>query len=212
MADDIPDQQFRWETDRSGKFQREMEALLSKPDCPKVAVNYVVGSSLSPLTNKFSRTGMVPTAAVERCKLDQEYNHKFCHCLAHSYRAAMLEQARADNACICYGCSGPATQVVQVPTGSWFEERPTVVEGAAILLCQQASCDAKAKQEFMMQMQGLTNVFEKSLKATDLKQCANCTKLGEDMLRCSRCKATYYCSKECQTRDWPRHKLKCTTM
>jgi hypothetical protein len=28
-------------------------------------------------------------------------------------------------------------------------------------------------------------------------------------LRCSRCRCMYYCSRECQTADWRRHKKEC---
>ncbi|KAK5709121.1 hypothetical protein LTR17_020055 [Elasticomyces elasticus] len=30
---------------------------------------------------------------------------------------------------------------------------------------------------------------------------------GGTLLRCGRCKLAYYCTKECQTKDWPFHKL-----
>jgi len=33
---------------------------------------------------------------------------------------------------------------------------------------------------------------------------------GESFSRCSRCKARYYCSRECQRADWPHHKSSCT--
>ncbi|MFI5332718.1 MAG: zinc finger MYND domain-containing protein [Candidatus Babeliales bacterium] len=29
------------------------------------------------------------------------------------------------------------------------------------------------------------------------------------LLQCSQCKTTYYCSRECQTQDWPEHKDEC---
>jgi len=37
--------------------------------------------------------------------------------------------------------------------------------------------------------------------------CLNCKKEGN--LRCNRCKAAYYCSKECQVQDWKSHKAIC---
>ena len=32
---------------------------------------------------------------------------------------------------------------------------------------------------------------------------------GDKLLACSRCKSILYCSKQCQTRDWKRHKKEC---
>jgi len=37
--------------------------------------------------------------------------------------------------------------------------------------------------------------------------CLNCKKEGN--LRCNRCKAAFYCSKECQVQDWKSHKAIC---
>lgn len=37
----------------------------------------------------------------------------------------------------------------------------------------------------------------------------DCYNEGYKMLRCSKCKCTYYCSKQCQKKDWTIHKLTC---
>ncbi|EIM79394.1 uncharacterized protein STEHIDRAFT_150974 [Stereum hirsutum FP-91666 SS1] len=45
--------------------------------------------------------------------------------------------------------------------------------------------------------------------------CSGCSTLdhyleeGMTMKRCSRCKGPWYCSKECQLKDWPKHKPNC---
>lgn len=40
--------------------------------------------------------------------------------------------------------------------------------------------------------------------------CVKC-ELKKSTLKCCRCKIVYYCSKKCQTDDWPVHKLLCAT-
>ena len=47
------------------------------------------------------------------------------------------------------------------------------------------------------------------------KMCRNCNKMEQSLkfqqslLKCSRCKSTFYCSKECQVADWKSHKPIC---
>jgi hypothetical protein len=50
--------------------------------------------------------------------------------------------------------------------------------------------------------------------ANVVKECNNCEKTetqmdGASLMKCKRCKLTYYCSKECQVADWKRHKQTC---
>lgn len=39
--------------------------------------------------------------------------------------------------------------------------------------------------------------------------CLNCFQTGYDFKRCSRCKIAYYCSQDCQRKDWTRHSREC---
>ncbi len=40
--------------------------------------------------------------------------------------------------------------------------------------------------------------------------CACCNRLLDNRKSCGRCKAVYYCSKECQLADWKEHRLRCS--
>ncbi|KAJ6632099.1 hypothetical protein B0H10DRAFT_2426955 [Mycena sp. CBHHK59/15] len=47
--------------------------------------------------------------------------------------------------------------------------------------------------------------------------CTNCFKNDGDepglkLSRCGKCKGVWYCSKECQTKHWPQHKLSCSAV
>lgn len=47
-----------------------------------------------------------------------------------------------------------------------------------------------------------------------IKRCVICSKEktcdGKNLLRCTRCKNVYYCSTDCQTKDWGSHKKICS--
>lgn len=40
-------------------------------------------------------------------------------------------------------------------------------------------------------------------------QCTICEVNQDKMLKCSGCNKEYYCSRECQVKDWPNHKMRC---
>lgn len=47
-------------------------------------------------------------------------------------------------------------------------------------------------------------------EATVLERiCERCEKTGQSFPRCSRCKEVYYCSQDCQRKDWSKHKKEC---
>ena len=55
---------------------------------------------------------------------------------------------------------------------------------------------------------GLAGLFD--MAATAHEACACCAETLLRGKRCSRCKQVVYCTKECQRKDWQRHKRSCT--
>jgi hypothetical protein len=60
----------------------------------------------------------------------------------------------------------------------------------------------------------LSNDNYNTIKSASLKICDHCDTLetqmeGTKLMQCQRCKASYYCKRECQVADWKRHKKMC---
>lgn len=57
-----------------------------------------------------------------------------------------------------------------------------------------------------------TRDIKKQIIATGtpvIYDCSHCHKQGGDFKKCARCKYTRYCSRECQSADWKKHKTEC---
>lgn len=49
------------------------------------------------------------------------------------------------------------------------------------------------------------------LPLTIKNACSYCRVRSPDLKKCGRCKCLYYCSRECQKKDWSKHKTNCYT-
>lgn len=64
-------------------------------------------------------------------------------------------------------------------------------------------CSPKCSREIVTLIRKLD---ERTLEAA----CKNCEKYTKDLKICAKCRFTYYCSRECQKKDWKEHKEDCT--
>lgn len=110
-------------------------------------------------------------------------------------------------------CGRPGNYVVQAPV----MQADKNIEDMPIVICGQKPCEAKvtnlmdqrAQEEAKKTASGGTE------KQVTMYQCSQCKKTGttEEMFKCSRCKAIFYCSKTCQIAHWRAcHKKECVPM
>ena len=57
---------------------------------------------------------------------------------------------------------------------------------------------------------GRASCIPQSLNQEEMPPCQVCRVEGCH-LRCTKCKTSYYCSRDCQAKDWNVHKLICST-
>lgn len=66
--------------------------------------------------------------------------------------------------------------------------------------------------DVMQEVAAVCNVSDQELMQNVVDRmhvCGVCSKFGPIMHKCGRCRRVYYCGKECQRMDWPRHKARC---
>jgi hypothetical protein len=98
----------------------------------------------------------------------------------------------------CVHCSGKITNDNYIIRSGIFnpkDENPVIRISILIYTCSE-----KCKLDKMKSMRKETET------RMICKVCGNCC---ENMKKCSKCKKTYYCSRECQINDWPEHKKIC---
>ncbi|XP_031554547.1 SET and MYND domain-containing protein DDB_G0273589-like [Actinia tenebrosa] len=59
-------------------------------------------------------------------------------------------------------------------------------------------------------MADCSGTFPAQTTVTQTLKCSYCDKTVRFMKLCTQCRAILYCSRECQIKDWPSHKKKCT--
>ncbi|CAG2066925.1 unnamed protein product, partial [Timema podura] len=75
---------------------------------------------------------------------------------------------------------------------------------------QHAQCMLRCSQEDIRNVaQGLSETFDMDTLEV-LEEPPACVTCGDQgVKRCSRCKTAWYCGRECQVKNWPKHKKIC---
>lgn len=103
----------------------------------------------------------------------------------------------------CRICSEPTTKVLQTPNSFLHDESIKGQPYVFVLVtpvCDKEECDEKARE-------GIRSIIEDEQLEMRTKRCHVCGK--EDAKKCTRCMSIAYCGRECQAKDWKRHKKMC---
>jgi hypothetical protein len=104
----------------------------------------------------------------------------------------------------CSECTRPKKEALTTPM-SWLHlaDDPFVNILVSPLCETGGRCEMQSRRETQKMMEELGNEAEAEMTA-----CKVCYKV-EGAQKCARCRTVSYCGKECQKKDWKRHKPVC---
>ena len=108
---------------------------------------------------KFKRSCNLPRAAVERAKVDSDFDHGLSHSVALAYDDELLAAARANHVkCDC-GSDEPVTKIFHCPMTKAFPGTYSLVDIFAKPCCSNSECMQKIKGDVMDFHQGLAQTM-----------------------------------------------------
>jgi hypothetical protein len=134
---------------------------------------------------------------------DPEYPEMFGEAIApimHEHQGE-CRKASSPN---CRICGEPATKVLQTPNSYLHDESIKGQPYVFVLVtpvCDKEECDKKARE-------GIRSIIEDEQLELKTRKCHVCGK-EEGVKKCMRCMSIAYCGKDCQKKDWKRHKKMC---
>ena len=153
----------------------------------------------------------IPKRVHEKMKSDVNFAHKMTVYLYSVQKTALLECLTKQGYDVCMNCAtNKAVGFVQNCSDYVKPSRYGLTLLMGYPVCGKIDCNSKLDKCLKKFHK---NVMPSSALVQNL--CTYCKNLSEDstgnqtLLLCMACKHAYYCSKECQTKDWKSHKPKC---
>lgn len=167
-----------------------------------------------------SFTHNIPTTLIENTKADPSaHDQQYMNTYVSFIKPILMEHmsvAFAASQSECCICNSPATSPSMTPM-SWLHCPDPFISIMVCPICSKPSCDTLTRQniqQMMAKMAGSGKVpgadreNKKEQVIGEIMPCKVCKTL-EKTIKCARCKVAFYCGKEHQVEDSPRHKREC---
>lgn len=155
---------------------------------------------------KYQSTAEIKRKDFQRAKSNPKTRDQLVSSIIEKNTQAMIQQYDF----LCCNCDGAATDFRVAHADCLDKSPPQILILIAYPVCTNQGCVLAAHQR----MEGVMASLEKEdgvkgLQSKSRRDCCTCLKTATKILKCSRCKAAYYCSKQCQLKDWSVHKKFC---
>jgi len=151
----------------------------------------------------------IPKRVHEKMKYDIDFADKMAAYLYAVEKTNLLKGLTEQGYDVCMSCATKkAVGFVMSCSNDIKPNRYSLTLLIGYPVCGDIACNSKLHK--------LRKKFVKNVMPSSSVQnrCTFCKKYGDRttnkvLLRCTGCKKVYYCSKECQAKDWQSHKPKC---
>ena len=128
--------------------------------------------------------------------IKQLHGHAIQHLLEEDIKKARLF-------CVC-ALEFRGNVTMEISTLEWYTMGRQIRsrQGLVLYLAKHSGCDCLKKMK---------KEIKKEVKIGRCKECGKEAPVTEHF-ECSTCHAEYYCSRQCQIKDWPRHKRICNKL
>jgi hypothetical protein len=160
----------------------------------------------------YEKEFMLPAGDIERAITDQRHRSLI---LSNMLRQSHTEMLSLRPSWHCYSCRGDFLKFCPFPSGLGGTDENGRVPCSVYLfpVCSDGKCATSATHVFNSKLAGAAKAtgtdYHPDRGVPYCRQCRKSDDASERFSKCSRCKVSYYCSRDCQRNHWAIHKKEC---